>query len=74
MVIGYTAGRMGRMPVGYNMPQQNTSSTAPVGITGSVNLGGNLSSGSGGLAGVMLLVAAGLAVFYVVTRKVQGTR
>lgn len=75
MVMGYTSGRLGRMPAGYQMPQSGTSSAVPVGVTGSLGLSGSAgSSGAGGLAGVMLVAAAGLALFYVATRGIQGTR
>lgn len=75
MVMGYTASRMGRMPVGYQMPQSGTSGATPVGVTGSLNFGGSAgSTGAGGLAGVLLVAAGGLAIFYVATKGVQGTR
>lgn len=76
MVMGYSASRMGRAPVGWSTVQGGTSTNAPVGVQGNfgVNVSGGASSGAGGLPGVLLVVAAGLVIFYVATRGVQGTR
>ena len=73
------ATRFGRTPVGvastYGAGPSPAAAGQPIALQGGINVQGSTGvTGATGVSAVLLVGLAGLAVFYVFTRRMQGSR
>lgn len=66
--------------LGFSTAQGSSAAMSPIqqqaGVSGGVSLSGNVGGGSGAQAGAigLMVVAVGLVIFYMATRRIQGSR